>query len=127
MIHSTIEINAPPSRVREVVSKQPHPFYLFLFPVSSCLSLRAPILSLIPGLRANPPDQLLTFSAYPTWHTGFITSIALRRKRDRRDGGADVDVADKGPESKFAEKGDEVYGVMGGVRFNAVVLVRDFY
>ena len=120
MIPSSIEINAPPSRVREVVSKQATAplLPLSLSPLSSC-----PILSLAPRLSANGSHQLLTFDAYPSWHTGFITSIALRRKGDRGDGEDDVE----GAESKFAGKGDEVYGVMGGVIFNAVVLVSDFY
>ena len=122
MIHSSIEINAPPSRVREVVSNSALAS-LFLPSVLMPLSPSPP---LVPK-SANRAHQLLTFDAYPTWHNDFITSIALRRKRDQRDDEINVDGAGKAPESKFAKKGDEVYGVMGGVRFNAVVLVRDFY
>ncbi|KAM0805807.1 hypothetical protein BDR22DRAFT_829375 [Usnea florida] len=84
MIHSSIEINAPPSRVRDV---------------------------------------LLTFDAYPTWHTGFITSIASSRESAEK--GKDT-LSNKtntsAQEMNLAAKGDEIHGVMGGVTFTAVVL-----
>ena len=80
-------------------------------------------------------EQLLTFDAYPRWHTGFITSIASTRANaergkkqanDASPNNTNGDPTSETGQETFPAKGDEVHGVMGGVVFNAIVLVRHF-
>lgn len=85
MIHTSIEIAAAPERVRQTVTPR----------------LSHHDLPLTPS-----PPQFLDFPAMPTWHSGFITSIAATDP------------------SKPLEKGATISGVMGGVTFTAVILVR---
>jgi hypothetical protein len=125
MIHTSIEIAAPPERVRKIVRVLF--MWLSIFQLTSSVSpsyclthkdyieshyLLAHICELTPlpynmltHNNLHVSLQLLGFAAFPKWHTGFITTIQADDP------------------SKPLEKGDTISGCMGGANFKANIIV----
>ena len=69
-------------------------------------------------------SKLLNFPAIPDWHQGFITSIALIPKTETKSKDEQVDATVvKSQVTHVPQEGDTVTGVMGGVSFNAIIIV----
>ena len=84
-----------------------------------------------------PQFQFLNFPAIPKWHSGFITEITLSPKvatttnnKDEDENEEFVAARARGSSrptktrSNFPKEGDTIRGVMGGVSFDAVIIVR---